>query len=310
MPALINIILPVFLVIGFGYLARWKLGLNDNAVDGLMKFAQNFAVPILLFRAMSQIDLGETFDVRLLASFYAGAILGFFAGLLGARFLFGRPWPDSVAIGFATLFSNAVLLGLPITERAYGTDALGPNFAIISIHAPTCYLIGVTAMEIVRNGSGGGLLRPLVSVTKSMVRNPLVIGIVLGLAVNLSGVIIPQPVSDAVNLVAAAALPAALFGLGGVLCSYKPEGDLRVVAWIMLVALVLHPAVTWTLGTAFSLSTGQLRSAVLTASMAPGVNAFLFASMYNVGKRVAATAVLAATASSLVTIWVWLHILP
>ena len=42
MQALIEVILPVFLVLGFGYLARWKLGFSDDAVQGLMKFAQNF----------------------------------------------------------------------------------------------------------------------------------------------------------------------------------------------------------------------------------------------------------------------------
>ncbi len=53
-------------------------------------------------------------------------------------------------IGFCCLFSNSVLLGLPITERAYGPDALTGNFAIIAFHAPFCYGLGITAMEIVR----------------------------------------------------------------------------------------------------------------------------------------------------------------
>lgn len=309
MQALIEVILPVFLVIGFGYLSRWKLGLGDNAIEGLMQFAQNFAIPVLLFRAMSTLELGENFDPRLLASFYTGAFSGFAAGLLGARFLFGRPWPDSVAIGFATLFSNAVLLGFPITERAYGADALGPNVAIISIHAPIAYFIGVTAMEIARSDEAK-IGKTMASVARSMSKNALVIGLALGFLVNISGVAMPLPLQDAVDLVSRASLPAALFGLGGVLCSYKPEGDLRIVGWVMLISLVMHPGITWGLGHVLGLSTGQLRSAVLTASMAPGVNAFLFANMFGVGKRVAATAVLAATTGSIFTIWVWLHILP
>jgi malonate transporter len=53
-----------------------------------------------------------------------------------------------------------------------------------------------------------------------------------------------------------------------------------------------------------------MRSAVVTASMAPGVNAYLFASLYGVAKRVAASAVLVATALSILTIWFWLSVLP
>ncbi len=44
--------------------------------------------------------------------------------------------------------------------------------------------------------------------------------------------------------------------------------------------------------------------------MAPGVNAYIFANMYGVAKRVAASAVLVATAASLATTWVWLNVLP
>jgi len=73
---------------------------------------------------------------------------------------------------------------------------------------------------------------------------------------------------------------------------------------------VLHPAVVWTLGTATGLSTDAFRSAVLTAAMAPGINTYIFAAMYGVAMRVAASAVLIATASSIVTVWLWLGVLP
>ncbi|WP_298492255.1 AEC family transporter [uncultured Maritimibacter sp.] len=309
MSALITVILPVFLVLGFGYLARWKLGFTDAAVDGLMKFAQSFGIPVLLFRALSTLELGEYFTAPLMISFYSGALAGFAAALLGARFLFGRAWPDSVAIGFVGLFSNAALLGLPIMERAYGEGSLGPNYAIIAIHAPFCYVIGITAMEVVRSG-GQGILAPARTIATMLAKNPMVIGILIGLGVNLSGISMPDPVVQAVNLIAAAALPAALFGLGGILFAYRPEGDMRIVGFASAVSLFLHPIVTYALARYFDLGDGALRGAVLTAAMAPGVNAFLFANIYGVAKRVAATTVLTATVVSIGTIWVWLHILP
>jgi predicted permease len=44
--------------------------------------------------------------------------------------------------------------------------------------------------------------------------------------------------------------------------------------------------------------------------MAPGMNAYIFAHMYGAARRVAASAVLAGTALSVVTVWVWLGLLP
>lgn len=309
MQALLDVILPVFLVIGFGYFAVWRGWFPDTGVDGLMKFTQNYAIPCLLFRAISTLDLSAQFDPELLISFYAGATVGFTAGTLGARYIFRRNWSDSVAIGFVCLFSNSVLLGLPITERAYGTDALSANYAIVAVHAPFCYMLGVTAMEIARadNRNPATLLGKIL---RSMFRNALVIGIALGLAVNLSGLPLPGVLVDAVDLMVVAALPAALFGLGGVLYRYKPEGDSKTIAMVCVISLILHPAITLSLATLFQLDRDALRSAVLTAAMAPGVNTYIFANLYGSARRVAAASVLVGTAASIVTVWLWLLLLP
>ncbi len=309
MQSLVEVVLPVFLVIGFGYVAAWRRLIADPAVDGLMAFAQKFAIPCLLFRAISTLDLGQAFDIHLLLSFYAGATAGFFCGLLGARYLFNRPWTDSVAIGFIGLFSNSLLLGIPITERAYGADALEANYTIIALHSPFCYGLGITAMEIARS-SGERPVVMLRSIGKAMFSNALVIGIMLGFAVNLGGLTLPQVLTDALDLMIRAALPAALFGLGAVLLRYRPEGDLVTIIFACSLSLVLHPLITSGLSHAFELDTSQTRSAVLTAAMAPGINTYIFANMYGAARRVAASAVLIGTAASIMTSWVWLSLLP
>lgn len=309
MQALVEVILPVFLVLGFGYAARWTRLMDDTIVDALMKFTQQFAIPFLLFRAISTLDLGQNFDLRLLVSFYTGALIGFVVGMFGARLIFRRSWQDSVAIGFIGLFSNSLLLGLPITERAYGTAALEPNYAIIAIHSPFCYGVGITVMEVIRN-RGKGLAGTTGAILKAMFSNALVIGITAGFAVNLSGTPVPIVLQDAIDLMTRAALPAALFGLGGVLYRYRPEGDLKTILFACSVSLLLHPAIVWVMGSSMGLSTGQFRSAVVTAAMAPGVNTYVFANMYGAARRVAASAVLIGTAVSLFTAWMWLSLLP
>lgn len=310
MGSLIDVILPVFFVIAFGYLAAWKGYFSEGAVDGLMRFAQSFAVPCLLFLAIANIDLADAFSLSLMASFYIGAFVGFAMGFLGARYLFGRALEDSIAIGFCALFSNTVLLGLPITERAYGTAALAGNYAIVSVHALVIYAFGVTLMEIAR-GRKNGERRLIRKVLRAMLSNPLIIGILSGFTVNLLDMALPDAAIAGLGTMASAALPAALFGLGGVLFRYRPEGDMKTIAWIVAVSLLAHPAITYGLGTrVFLLDQAQLRSAVLTAAMAPGINTYLFANMYGVAQRVAAAAVLIATAMSVLTIWVWLAVLP
>lgn len=311
MSALLDVILPVFLIIGFGYAAA-KAGIfREGAVDGVMSYAQNFAAPCLLFRSIAGLDLGTAYDPALMLSFYIAAFISFAVGMTGALILFKRPLTDAVAIGFACLFSNSLLLGLPITERAFGADALTGNYAIISIHAPLFYGFGIAMMEWARArgyGVSPGALG--LKIGRAIGTQPLVIGIALGFAVNLAGFGLYGPLSGAVDMIASTAIPTALFGLGGVLIRYRTEGDRATIAMICGCALFLHPGLTWVLGQyVFGLDRDGMRSAVVTAAMAPGVNAYMFAHIYGVAKRVNASAVLVATGVSIVSTWGWLQLL-
>ncbi|NIZ14038.1 AEC family transporter [Phaeobacter sp. HF9A] len=305
---LITVVLPVFVVVGIGYTLTLRGMFQQVQIDGLMKFAQGVAIPFLLFRAMASIDLHAGFDLRLLFSFYTGAAICFAAGLMGSRFFFKRDWEDSIAIGFCCLFSNSVLLGLPITERAFGPDALIGNYAIIAFHSPFCYGLGITAMEITRNRGRGGL-RTVTSVLNAMFHNNLILAIMAGFAVNLSGLTVPAPLDDALALLARAGLPAALFAMGGIMVQYRPEGDLRTIAMVCVIALLLHPAIVYGLGSALDVRQDLFRSGVLNAAMATGVNGYIFANMYGRAKRVAASSVLIATAACVVTVLFWLTLL-
>ena len=82
------------------------------------------------------------------------------------------------------------MLGLPMTEQAYGSDALGPNYAIIAVHSPFCYGVGITVMEIVR-ARGQSIAKLPATMLKAMFRNAMIIGIGLGFVVNLTGLTMP-----------------------------------------------------------------------------------------------------------------------
>lgn len=314
MTVLFDVILPVFLIIGFGYLVTWRGWFSEGAVDGLMRFAQNFAVPILLFVSIARLDLTANFNGWMWIAFYAGAFLSYFIGWFVSLKYLSRPPEDAVAIGFCCLFSNSLLLGIPIMERAYGAQAIAGNLAIISIHSPLLYTFGITMMEFTRaRGQNLSVGKVALRALSGVLHTPLVIGILCGVAMNFlmkAGLVMPEGFWAAADMMARAALPAALFGLGGVLFRYRPEGDAVAITLCCLCSLVIHPATTYGLGRLFELPTGAMRSAVITASMAPGVNAYLFASIYGRAKRVVATTVLVSTALSILTIWFWIAVLP
>ena len=309
MTILLEVTAPVFLLIGAGCAMVWARIINDSHIQGIMTYAQGFAVPCLLFYAIFDMNLAYGLKPAYVASFYIGSVACFASGLLGCRYLFRRSWEDSIVVGFAALFGNTVLLGLSIIDRAYGGSTLEATFALVSLHAPFCYFIGITAMELVRSDSSG-ILPTARKVSRAMFRNALMMGIFLGFIFNFFAIPVPAVAADALEMIAASALPAALFGLGGVIVRYRPEGDIRLILFVCAISLLMHPVVAWLMSSGiFGLETDLVRSAVIASAMAPGINAYIFSSMYGRAQRVVASSVLLATALSVITASGWLMFL-
>ena len=184
------IVLPVFLVLGVGY-GTARIGyLPSDIADALNAFSVKLAVPVLLFRALYRLDLSQSFHVPMLASFYLGAFASFALAILLARLFWNRTPGEAVAVGFSAMFSNSLMLGVPIVQRAFGDDALTPAFGIVALHAPILYIVGMITMELSRR-DGRPLAETMKSAAKSIIANSLMIGILFGLAFNLSGSEIP-----------------------------------------------------------------------------------------------------------------------
>ena len=309
MSSLIEVILPVFLIIGIGFIAAKLKWLPSTAVDGVMLFTQRFAIPCLLFNAMANIEISNYFNFLLIISYFTPSLIGFFLGILISRYLLKYSLEKSVVIGFCCLYSNSLMLGLPIMEQAYGTNSLGPNYAIIALNTPFCYVTGIIFMEFVK-GRGNGFTSTIGKAVKGIFNNILVLSILLGVLVNVLEVIIPTTIDNAINIIIKAAIPTAIFGLGGVLARYKVNGDILPVLVIAFIVLLMKPSLGFYLGEYNQLDKDSIRAVVLTAAMAPGLNAYIFANMYNTGTKIAATAVLFSTALSVFTIWYWLSALP
>jgi predicted permease len=164
-------------------------------------------------------------------------------------------------------------------------------------------------MEFVK-GRGNGFTSTVGKAVKGIFNNILVLSILLGVLVNVLEVIIPTTIDNAVNIIIKAAIPTAIFGLGGVLARYKVNGDILPVLVIAFIALLMKPSLGFYLGEYNQLDKDSIRAVVLTAAMAPGLNAYIFANMYNTGTKIAATSVLFSTALSVFTLWYWLGALP
>ena len=109
-----------------------------------------------------------------------------------------------------TLYSNNVLVGLPILDRAYGPGSLASGFVIVSLHAPFCYCIGIVAMEFAR-ANGRGFTATVFTATKTMFSNVLTLAIVFGFLVNVAETPVPAFFTAATELFAQSACRRTVF---------------------------------------------------------------------------------------------------
>ncbi len=304
-----NVIIPVFAIIALGFLAvRFRL-YPVEGTKGLVAFVNNFATPCLLCEAMLTSDFNSTFNPALIIPFYIGALFSMLCGALIARNVFKQRPGESVSAGFSAMFTNTVLIGIPVIQRAYGPAALPTVFSIIAFHAPMLITLGMLVMELVRR-DGAPLGKTLAVALLRVVQNPLLWGVVVGALGNRLGVKLPEPGTAFLNMMSAAVLPASLFGLGGALNEYKLSESWAQASVNSLFKLVVHPAIVYVLAVPLlHVPIEYARYAVLLAAMPAGINVFVFATYYDRAVNVAANVVLISTVASIATITFWLYVL-
>lgn len=309
MLTILVIVAPVFALVTTGYLAVHFKAFPKSGIPGLLAFVNNFAVPILLFRAMLDIDFAAVFNPKMIAGYYVSALFVLAAAILVARAVFRNRPGEAVASAFGAYFSNTVLLGLPIVQRAYGEDALPVMYSIIGFHAPTLMTVSLIVMEISRrDGASPG--RVALTAIKRIFRHPLLIGIALGLLGNLFGLTLIEPADAFTRMMSQAVLPAALFGLGGAIHDYRVRDNWVLSATMSFIKLMAMPALVFlVVAVILGVDRDIARIAVITSAMPSGINAYVFATSYNRSVEVAASSILITTALSVLTVSFWLYVL-
>lgn len=313
--AIALIVLPIFGLIATGFAAaRLKL-LAAEVGDGLSQFVYVIAVPVLIFRTLATADLPTTPPWGLWASYFAGVLIAWALGHWAATRLHGLTSAEAVIAGVTSAFANTVMLGIPVTLTAYGEAGAVPLFLIISIHLPMMMVIGTLLIERAVRVDGGvttpfSPLALLKAVGLNLLQNPIVIGILAGGAVRLLGLPLGGVVTTFLDMIAAAAIPCALIGMGMALNRYGLKGRVGLVSLVGGLKLVVMPITVYVVGVyVFALPPLWVAVATVTAACPSGINAYIMANRFRVGHALASGGILATTVASVVTLWVVLLLL-
>lgn len=201
MPQLL-LLLPDFLLIVSGYLLCRHTALNRPVWDGVEKLVYYLLFPVLLFVAI----IRQPLEFGALLTF-AGCGLAVIGTGIALAYALGR-WPgvDSLthASGAQTAFRFNSYVALALAERLGGVQAVAWIALLIAVCVPVCNVAAVFPLARHSRQNFGA----------ELIRNPLIIGTVGGLAANLLGLHLPDVLTTTMTRVGSAALPLGLMAVG------------------------------------------------------------------------------------------------
>ena len=297
-------LIPVILCIGIGFLAARLGWVRSAAIKDLSNLVFLVLTPALLFRTMGAVRVQEL-NFRPVALYFLAAGLVFAVSMAFAGFS-----TRSAARSLANMFSNTIMIGVPLVGLVYGKDGLVTLFTLISLHA----LILLTAATVVfelaeareRQRSGQSAEAPMWRTVLQAVRNgivhPVPLPILAGLLFAQTGLALPGVVDSSLQVLGQALGPMALL-LVGVTLAYTPVGQHLRGAWgIALVKNIAHPLLLAGLAWAFGLSGLSVAVMFTAASLPVGANVFLFTQRYGVMQEEVSASIAVSTALALATV--------
>lgn len=314
MPSYIETILYIFSLIALGYLAVWTRFLKPDIGDGLASFVFSVGAPLLLFRNIVNADMSQGDLFLIWGSYFSAIFVVWTISHVTIQFVFGRDTRSGVVAGVSGAFSNAVLVGIPLIEGIYGDEGLAILSKILTVHLPSMLAATIILFEWAgrKDGVDDSAINPmtvLIKFIKNLFSNPLVAGISAGFIVKISGFELPSIGWRLVDNLAATVGPIALFALGMSVRRYGVSGQITPAIALVSFKLFLMPAVMLGLGLIIGLPEMTTRILVSIAGLPVGVNAWLVASQFGTGQRLAATSITIGTASAVLTTSIWLVIL-
>lgn len=311
MSAIFANVLPVFILILVGWLLLATGYLKAQVGEALGSFVFKVAVPVLLFTALGRADFDPAAAFRLWAAYFSGIAIAWTAGQLISSKVFRRDPKASVVMAFSSCFSNLVLIGLPLVSRTFGTEGLLVISTLLAVHLPVMMTVSTITIEFQSNGTGAhrSLSEVFAQIVRSLARNPMIIAILSGAAVNLLGIHLPDAVTTVTDQIAHIAGPMALVSLGMSLRQYGVSGSVLPAFTASGLKLVLMPATVFVTTRLFGLPPVWSMTAVLCASIPPGINVWLIANQFDSDRRFAASVITLGTALGVITVSAWAALL-
>ncbi len=301
---IVSVLIPVFAVVGLGYFAGARKIFDDDQVDGFNEFVLGFALPAMVFAGVVTTSRSVLIgDAALFVGVTAVQLLFVGLGLVIGRIVLKRNLASSAIIALLIAVPTAAFMGTPILDDLFrrSTSSLAISLYAISTSAvilPVTIVILEWATRPADDARGfGPLLRDVLVRTgsRSMVWSPF-----LALAVVAVGFEPPEPFDASLDLIGQATSAVALFASGLIIARFRPRMGVEPIS-LAVIKNVVQPLLMLGLAMLFGITGVGRSEAVILTAMPASVVGPMFAVRYGAYESESASALIASTVLSVVT---------
>ena len=299
----IRVIVPVFILVGLGFLLKKIKVLNDGALSTMTSVTFKVFFPVMIFNNLYNATIEQALNLPVMLFSAAFVLISFgMAMLIVPRIVKENAKRSTLIQGLFR--SNTLMLGVPVITALCGSSSAGLMTLVIAVVVPLYNALGVIVMEVYC-GKRASWKNTILNILK----NPLVVGSVLGIAALLIDFKLPYIIEKPIASVAGIAAPLALILLGGFIKFDTIKDSVKLIIIGVTGRLLIVPAVFLTAAILLGFRGVELATLMGVVCAPTAVSTFIMARQMKGDADLAAHLVVVGTTASAVSIFFWIFIL-
>lgn len=314
----LNATLPIFLIMVLGWFLM-RIGLFTKEFNKVAdKYVFKVALPVLLFKDIATADIRSDFNLTFVLFCMITTTIMFLA-IWGLSYIFIKDKTQVGAFAQASARGSAAVLGIAFINNIYGNSGMAPLMIVSAV--PLYNILSVIILTFsadmgkeaqknkltdnVSNSKGSNIKKACINVVK----NPIIIGIFLGLPFSIFGISIPPIPLKAVTSIAQTATPIALLVVGAGFEGAKAIKKIKLTAIATFIKLVLLPLIFFPFAIAFGFRGSELVAILIMLGSPTTVTCYIMARNMENDEVLSSSIVVMATLLSSVTLTGWIFVL-
>jgi hypothetical protein len=301
----INATMPIFLVIILGWFLMKIHLITEEFANVANKYVFKVALPVLLFRDIATTSILQDLDVRFVVFCFVGTIIMF-----GLVFIIAKIFcKDKTMVGAFTQGAargSAAVLGVAFVENVCGDSKMAAIMIVSAV--PLFNVFSVIALTFGGNDridGKDGIKKAFINILK----NPIIIGIVLGIPFSLLSISIPQIPLRTINYIAQTATPIALLAVGAGFDTKQAITRAKPAVFATAIKLLILPAIFLPVGIALGFNADELVAILVMVGAPSTVTGYIMAKNMNNDYVLSSNIIVLSTLLSSVTLTMWVYVL-